>query len=169
MRTPCGRFIGSRSYSLSWAPTFRGCLALPCCAFIIAHFAVVVKRNFHLFWSFLHRLRITPNPLRRWLQFPLDAPLISRLGHNAKSYIFPRRYLARTSSKEVSGFEPPSVPPKFVMRSRTALHPGTNQGLLLYLYCITTWVICQEEFSLSLDFFYSVYHLTHFGVLWTPP
>ena len=55
----------------------------------------------------------------------------------AKSYIFTRRYLARTSSKEVGGFEPPSVPPKFVMRSRTALHPGANQGLLLYPYCIT--------------------------------
>ena len=55
----------------------------------------------------------------------------------AKSYIFPRRYLARTSSKEASGLEPPSVSPKFVMRSRTALHPGASQGLLLYPYCIT--------------------------------
>ena len=81
-----------------------------------------------------------------------------------KSYILPRRYLARTSSKEVSGLEPPSVPPKFVMRSRTALHPGTNQGLLLYPYCITTWEICQEGIFLFADFFYSVYLVTHLGV-----
>ena len=43
-----------------------------------------------------------------------------------KSYIFPRRYLARTSSKEVGGLEPPSVPPKFVMRSRTAFASGNQ-------------------------------------------
>ena len=43
MRTPCGRFIGTRTYSLSWAPTFRGRLALPCCVLIISQILRFVK------------------------------------------------------------------------------------------------------------------------------
>ena len=46
MRTPCGRFIGTRSYSLSWAPTFRGRLALPCCVLIISQTLRFVKTFF---------------------------------------------------------------------------------------------------------------------------
>ena len=39
--------------------------------------------------------------------FPLDTLIVPQLGRFVKSYIFPRRYLTRTSSKE-NGWESPS-------------------------------------------------------------
>ena len=49
--TPCGRVMGQRSYSLSWAPTFRGRLALSFCTLIVSHFKGFVKRFFTFFFE----------------------------------------------------------------------------------------------------------------------
>ena len=43
--------MGQRSYSLSWASTFRGRLALSFCTLIVSHFKGFVKRFFELFCS----------------------------------------------------------------------------------------------------------------------
>ena len=67
-----------------------------------------------------------------------------------KSYIYSRRYLTRTSPKE-NGRESPSpsqldtIAPTF----RTFFHSPS----LLYPYCITTWVICQEGFLKNRNLF----------------
>ena len=70
----------------------------------------------------------------------------------AKSYIFPRRYLARTSSK---GTRPFSL-------------FGTPCPRLLYPYCITTWEICQEVFEISFKGLFLLGAPLTLGVLWTP-
>ena len=56
----------------------------------------------------------------------------------AKSYIFPRRYLARTSSK---GTRPFSL-------------FGSRYPRLLYPYCITTWAVCQGVSYIFSEFFF---------------
>jgi hypothetical protein len=60
MRTPCGRFIGSRTYSLSWAPTFRGRLALPCCVLIISQTLRFVKTFFEKTQFYFLGFRLHP-------------------------------------------------------------------------------------------------------------
>jgi hypothetical protein len=47
--TPCGRVMGQRSYSLSWAPTFRGRLTLSFCTLIVSYFKGFVKRFYKFF------------------------------------------------------------------------------------------------------------------------
>ena len=123
MRTPCGRFIGSRSYSLSWAPTFRGCLALPFCILIISQtlrfVKTFLKKKIAGGATRTHIICVadsTDDTSHRWenstrtsgvafWQTPRNRRTPSVF--YTKSYIFPRRYLARTSSKE-NGWESPS-------------------------------------------------------------
>ena len=122
MRTPCGRFIESRSYSLSWASTFRGRLALPCCVLIISQtlrfvktflkkmLAVRLERTSSLCrLNRRHQPQMGEPDSNGWSGTPGDSPQPTHTicVFFAKSYIFPRRYLARTSSKE-NGWESPS-------------------------------------------------------------
>jgi hypothetical protein len=58
--TPCGRFIGTRTYSLSWAPTFRGRLVLPFCVLIISQTLRFVKTFFEKNPVLFSRLSPTP-------------------------------------------------------------------------------------------------------------
>ena len=82
MRTPCGRFIGTRTYSLSWAPTFRGRLALAFCTLIVSHFKGFVKRFFELFCSVGRFCFTSPNyALGRGCSL-LSASFVPLLYHN---------------------------------------------------------------------------------------
>ena len=88
MRTPCGRFIGIRTYSLSWAPTFRGCLALAFCTLIVSHSKGFVKR----FFTFFSREVLGSSP-RSLLLTPL---LYHNLGDLSRVfYIFFQGWFAR--------------------------------------------------------------------------
>ena len=98
--TPCGRVMGQRSYSLSWAPTFCGRLTLPCCAFIIPHFVAFVKHFFIFFGDnggacpSKSRVRAESNRLTQvaYRAYPscLCALIVSQFGRFAKSYSFLR-------------------------------------------------------------------------------
>ena len=85
--TPCGRVIGQRSYLLSWASTFRGCLALSFCTLIVSHFKGFVKRFFQLF---LFLWLMTPLKLvEKVSQFPHSHPWGPSVSHFAGYSLLP--------------------------------------------------------------------------------
>ena len=82
-------------------------------------------------------------------------PVLPLLYHNEgglSSLIFYRgRYLTRTSLKEIersSGFEPhlPKCGVEPLLHQQNWVCYRLSLAPLLYLYCITTWVVCQGVF-----------------------
>ena len=76
-----------------------------------------------------------------------------------KSYIFPRRYLTRTSSKGISGFEPPSIAvARFIKRIRTATARSQSRIPFVPLLYHTLRDL-SRSFLASVDFTSSNYEL----------
>ena len=112
------RTLSSRSYmTLVGQPLLSDCLASLFCILIISHYWWFVKTFFSKEDGSSGR-QLQPLQAQRWGNL-FCILIISQVFRLVKGFF--------DFFWEASGFEPPSVPPKFVMRSWTALHPGACQ------------------------------------------